>query len=214
MKKVKISYFSIIKDISLIQQLQLIALFAQVRQKIRQDGNILRYSTFFPLKYFFLPVLIDYTPRCNTAEFLSDIEYFEQTAYNTVISRKENCAYETDEIRFCKSQMDPERRYGCRNDSAAYFIPVLIRNTPAVHVGSGKYGLRAGALLLVLLPLFGLIPQKRNSWEDNEIHTDNAAERIQIEQEREAESFKSQLLISALGFIGAFLGITAAICMG
>ena len=84
------------------------------------------------------------------------------------------------------------------------FIPVLIRNTPAVHVGSGKYGLRAGALLLVLLPLFGLIPQKRNSWEDNEIHTDNAAERIQIEQEREAESFKSQLLISALGFIGAF----------
>lgn len=94
------------------------------------------------------------------------------------------------------------------------FIPALIRNTSAVHVGNGNYGSRAGFLLLILLPLFGLIPQKRNNWEDNEIHTDDAAERVQIEQERENESFKSQLLASALGFIGACLGITAAICMG
>lgn len=95
-----------------------------------------------------------------------------------------------------------------------FFIPALIRNTPAVHVGNGQYGPRAGALLLVLFPLFGLIPQRQNNWEDNEIHTDDAAEKVQIEQKRKTESFKTQLLVSALGFIGACLGIIAAICMG
>ncbi len=68
-------------------------------------------------------------------------------------------------------------------------IPSVIENSALFHVGNGKYGSKMGALLLLFLPLFALIPNKPG----DEIHTEDIAERAKIEEEWEVHSLKTQI---------------------
>lgn len=81
------------------------------------------------------------------------------------------------------------------------WMPSVIKNNPLVHVGNGAYGLKQGALLSVLLPLIGLIPQKPGE----EIHTADPGERAKIEEERERRSTKTQVLVAAIESVIACL---------
>lgn len=94
------------------------------------------------------------------------------------------------------------------------YIPAIIKNNPTVHVGNGKYGPRVGFLLLTLLPLLGLITHGGSKWNDEEIHTDDATEKAQIETERKTETLKNQILLSIALFCTAFFGMILAIIFG
>lgn len=94
------------------------------------------------------------------------------------------------------------------------FIPAVIENNSIVHVGNGKYGLKAGFLLLALLPLLGLLTRGGSNWDDVDIHTDDAAEKARIEDARKSETLKCQILLSVFCFFAACFGVIAAINMG
>lgn len=95
------------------------------------------------------------------------------------------------------------------------YIPSIIENNRQVHVGNGKYGSKLGFLLMVPFPLLGLIPEKPNLlWEGEEIHTDDAKERAELEEKQKIESLKVQILLSVFGFMVACFGIILAILLG
>jgi len=52
-------------------------------------------------------------------------------------------------------------------------MPYEFKNTNLFHVGSGEYGTKPVALILLLFPLFALIPDKENST----VYTDDPTER-------------------------------------
>ena len=54
----------------------------------------------------------------------------------------------------------------------------VINNNALYHVGNGKYGSKIGALLIVLIPLFGLIPCRT----DEEIHSEDPMERAELQE--------------------------------
>ncbi len=83
-------------------------------------------------------------------------------------------------------------------------VPYEFKNTSFFHVGTGEYGTKAGALILLLLPLFALIPHKNAA----EVHTDDPAEREKIMEENALREAKTQVLIAI------FLGITVVLIMG
>ena len=57
-------------------------------------------------------------------------------------------------------------------------IPDVIDNNALYHVGNGKYGSKIGALLIVVIPLFGLIPCRT----DEEIHSEDSMERAELQE--------------------------------
>ena len=89
------------------------------------------------------------------------------------------------------------------------FLPDIFRNTRLFHVGNGEYGSKAGALILVLIQLFALIPD----FGKEEIHTENAEERALLEEKRDRKELTRQI-VTAIGlaitiwvvyFLAAFL---------
>lgn len=94
------------------------------------------------------------------------------------------------------------------------YIPAIIKNNSLVHVGNGKYGPGAGFLLLVPFPLLGLIARGGRNWDDAEIHTDDSVERARIEEIRKTKTTGNQILLSIALFLGALLGILAAVFLG
>ena len=74
------------------------------------------------------------------------------------------------------------------------FIPWVIENNRLLHVGSGGLGSKLGLLLLLLFPLFALIPNRQSE----EIHTDDPVERAMIEEEQERTSAKIQIMFALL----------------
>lgn len=69
-------------------------------------------------------------------------------------------------------------------------IPAWIENNAVVHVGSGRYGTKAGALIVLLFPLVALIPHRPNA----EIHTADGREREKLTEEREKRSARLQII--------------------
>lgn len=81
--------------------------------------------------------------------------------------------------------------------AAAFLIwlgnPAWIENNAAVHVGTGRYGTKAGSLIVLLFPLVTLIPHRPNA----EIHTADEGERAGILEEREKRSARLQIIWAA-----------------
>ena len=72
------------------------------------------------------------------------------------------------------------------------FIPDVIKNNALFHVGNGKYGSKLGALIVVLIPLFGFIPARM----DEEIHTKDPVERAELQEKFDRRSEEMQLVIA------------------
>jgi len=83
-------------------------------------------------------------------------------------------------------------------------MPYEFKNTGLFHVGSGEYGTKPCALILLLFPLFALIPDKENS----EVHTDDPSEREKLIKKYELKEAKRQLLTAI------YVGITVVAILG
>lgn len=71
-------------------------------------------------------------------------------------------------------------------------LPTAFENTQFFHVGNGKYGSKAGALLLLLLQFVAFIPYK----DTEEIHTEDPQERVKIQEARDKNSLKQQVVMA------------------
>ena len=72
------------------------------------------------------------------------------------------------------------------------FLPDVLKNNALFHVGNGKTGSKFGALLLVLIPLFGFIPGHM----DEEIHTKDLKERMDLKEKNDRKSEEIQLAVA------------------
>ncbi len=72
------------------------------------------------------------------------------------------------------------------------FWPDVINNNPLYHVGNGKYGSKIGALLIVLIPLFGFCPSGMNE----EIHSTDPMERAELQEKLDKSAEKIQLAVA------------------
>ena len=85
------------------------------------------------------------------------------------------------------------------------FLPDVLKNNALFHVGNGKYGSKLGALLLVLIPLFGFIPGHM----DEEIHTKDSKERAELQEKIDRKSEEIQL---AVAFFCSVVACLAMLC--
>ena len=76
---------------------------------------------------------------------------------------------------------------------AWFALPAVIKNSNIVHVGTGQFGLKYGALLVLLFPLFALIPTN-----GEDVHTEEPAERAAILEERLTKDRKTQIAVAML----------------
>ena len=72
------------------------------------------------------------------------------------------------------------------------FWPDVINNNALYHVGNGKYGSKIGALLLVLIPLFGFIPCRT----DEEIHSKDSMERADLKEKFDKRAEEIQIAVA------------------
>ena len=77
----------------------------------------------------------------------------------------------------------------------------VINNNALYHVGNGKNGSKMGALLIVLIPLFGLCL----SGEKEEIHSKDSMERAELQEEIDKKAEKIQLYVTVFCSIVACL---------
>ena len=70
--------------------------------------------------------------------------------------------------------------------------PDVINNNPLYHVGNGKYGAKIGALLIVLIPLFGFCPSGMNE----EIHSTDPMECAELQEKLDKRAEKIQLAVA------------------
>ena len=68
----------------------------------------------------------------------------------------------------------------------------VINNNAIYHVGNGKYGSKMGALLIVLIPLFGFIPCRT----DEEIHSEDSMERVELQEKFDKRAEEIQLAVA------------------
>ena len=89
------------------------------------------------------------------------------------------------------------------------FLPDVISNNALFHVGNGKYGSKLGALLLVLIPLFGFIPGRMGE----EIHTQDSMERSELKEKLDRKSEEIQLAIALLCSVVACLAMLCGLIL-
>lgn len=89
------------------------------------------------------------------------------------------------------------------------FLPDVINNNALFHVGNGKYGSKLGALLLVLIPLFGFIPGRMGE----EIHTKDSMERGELKEKLDRKSEEIQLAIALLCSVVACLAMLCGLVL-
>lgn len=82
-------------------------------------------------------------------------------------------------------------------------IPDVIKNNSFFHVGNGEYGSKYGALIAVLIPLFGFIPTRM----EEEIHTKEPGERAELQEKLARRTEEIQLAVAL------FCGIVACAVM-
>ena len=89
------------------------------------------------------------------------------------------------------------------------FLPDVISNNALFHVGNGKYGSKMGALLLVLIPLFGFIPGRMGE----EIHTKDSMERGALKEKLDKKSEEIQLAVALLCSVVACLAMLCGLIL-
>jgi hypothetical protein len=72
------------------------------------------------------------------------------------------------------------------------FLPDVINNNALYHVGNGKYGSKIGALLIVLIPLFGFVPCRTGE----EIHSIDPMERAELQEKLDKRAEEIQLTVA------------------
>ena len=83
------------------------------------------------------------------------------------------------------------------------FLPDVIKNNALYHVGNGKYGSKAGMLLIALIPLFGFIPCRTGE----EIHSEDTGERAELQEKLDKRAEEIQLAVAL------FCTVTACLVM-
>ena len=76
-------------------------------------------------------------------------------------------------------------------------LPAVVKNSSIIHVGNGQFGTKVGALVVLLFPLFALIPNTNHE----EIHTVDPAEREAILEQRLKNDRKIQIAVAILEFL-------------
>lgn len=89
------------------------------------------------------------------------------------------------------------------------FLPDVINNNALFHAGNGKTGSKIGALLLVLIPLFGFIPGRM----DEEIHTKDSMERVELQEKLDRKSEEIQLAVALLCSVAACLAMLCGLVL-
>lgn len=84
-------------------------------------------------------------------------------------------------------------------------IPSVFKNSVGFHVGNGEYGMKAGALILLLFPLFALIPDTKD---EKEVHSEDPVEGEKIKEEYAMREAKRQVTTAI------FLGVTVIAILG
>ena len=77
----------------------------------------------------------------------------------------------------------------------------VINNNALYHVGNGKSGSKAGALLIVLIPLFGFCPSGMNE----EIHSEDSMERAELLEKLDKRSEEIKLYVALFCSMAACL---------
>lgn len=90
------------------------------------------------------------------------------------------------------------------------FVPDMIRNSSLFHVGNAKWASKKGALILLLLPFFALIPGKM-PWE---IHSDDPAIVAELTEKWKVEDAKRQIVIALMEFFVIVMVLGLAILLG
>ena len=70
--------------------------------------------------------------------------------------------------------------------------PNAIKNNALYHVGNGRYGSKIGALLILLIPLFGFCPSGLNE----EIHSTDLIERAELQEKIDKRAEEIQLYVA------------------
>ena len=83
------------------------------------------------------------------------------------------------------------------------FWPDVINNNALYHVGNEKYGSKIGALLIVLIPLFGFVPCRTGE----ELHSEDSRERAELQEKLDKRAEEIQLAVAL------FCGGTACLVM-
>ena len=81
--------------------------------------------------------------------------------------------------------------------------PDVINNNPLYHVGNGRYGSKIGALLILLIPLFGFCPSGLNE----EIHSTDPIERAELQEKLDKRAETIRL------YVAFFCSIVACLVM-
>ena len=81
-------------------------------------------------------------------------------------------------------------------------LPDVIKNSNVIHVGTGKFGYKWGALIVLLFPLFALIPDTNRE----EIHTEDPAERAVLLEESLRLERKKQIAAAIFVILAIILG--------
>ena len=81
--------------------------------------------------------------------------------------------------------------------------PDVINNNALYHVGNGKYGSKMGALLILLIPLFGFCPSGLNE----EIHSTDQIERAKLQERLDKRAETIRL------YVAFFCSIVACLVM-
>ncbi len=81
------------------------------------------------------------------------------------------------------------------------FLPDVINNNALFHVGNGRYGSKIGALLIMLIPLFGFIPARM----DEEIHSEDLMERAELQEKFDKRAEKIQFVVAIFCSMAACL---------
>ena len=68
----------------------------------------------------------------------------------------------------------------------------VINNNALYHEGNGKYGSKIGALLIVLIPLFGFIPCRA----EDEIHSNDLLERAELQEKFDKRAETTQVAVA------------------
>lgn len=87
-------------------------------------------------------------------------------------------------------------------------MPMVFKNTSLYHSGNGEYGLKFGALPLLLLQFLAFIPGNNKE----EIHTEDPEERAMLEEESKKKELSLQIgvaVVEAL-VIWAIMGLAVA----
>lgn len=91
------------------------------------------------------------------------------------------------------------------------YMPATFKNSNFFHVGSGEYGAKYGALIILIFPLFAFVPKDSGI---PEIHTEDADEREALENANKRKLLELQAIraVALSIVVWALLGLAVLVC--